>query len=233
MFFFVSAKVRMSLYEYTKAIPNSDWVEYGFIVLAVLFFVTQILQPSWFFFVGLLIAIFFVYFRMDQKKSTISSSNQDLKFKMNSLSPPPQNFHMDPDLINLFYNIREFRTYNTEAYMLSLKSADLMLKTKAELEVGVYHCKENLDLMQEMAKDSINHLQSMIHSSPIPKAVTLKLQRALNALQILLRRHIDDAVRICQKEYKSRGIDINTHFVYNNGPRPDDAMLDQRFDFYV
>jgi hypothetical protein len=152
---------------------------------------------------------------------------------MNALSPTPQNFHMDPDLINLFYNIREFKAYNTEAYMLSLKSADLMLKTKAELEVGLYHCAENLDLMQEKAKDSLNHLQTIIFKSPIPKAVTLKLQRALNTLQILLRRHIDDAVRICQKQYKERGIDINTHFVYNKGPRPDDAAHDERFDFYV
>lgn len=223
----------IGLYEFTKSIPNSDWMEYMFIAIAVMFFVTQILRPSWFFFIGLIFAVFFIYMRIDQKKSTISSENQDLKFKMNALSPTPQNFHMDPDLINLFYNIREFKAYNTEAYMLSLKSADLMLKTKAELEVGLYHCAENLDLMQEKAKDSLNHLQTIIFKSPIPKAVTLKLQRALNTLQILLRRHIDDAVRICQKQYKERGIDINTHFVYNKGPRPDDAAHDERFDFYV
>lgn len=221
------------LYDFTKAITNNDWLEYGFIALVVLFFVTQILRPSWFFFVGLLMAIFFIYFRIDQKRSTVSSLNKELQFRMNSLNPRPQNFHMDPDLINLFYNIREFRAYNTEAYTHSLKSADLLLKTKAELEVGVYHCKENLDLMQEMQKESLNHLQTIIFKSPIPKAVTVKLQRALNALQVLLRRHIDDAVRICQKQYKQRGIDINTHFVYNDGPRSNDPTHDTRFDFYV
>jgi hypothetical protein len=117
--------------------------------------------------------------------------------------------------------------------MQSLKAADLMLKTKAELEVGVYHCKENLDLMKDKAKESINHLQTMIFKAPTPKGVTLKLQRATNALQILLRRHIDDAVRICQKQYKQRGIDINTKFVYNDGPRDNDPQHDPHFDLYV
>jgi len=221
------------LYDYLKSVPGADWVEYMFIAVGVMFFVTQILQPSWFFFIGVLLIVLIVYFRMDQKDSTISSNNKELKFRMNSLSPQPQNFHMDPDLINLFYNIREFRAYNTEAYVYALKSADLMLKTKAELEVGVYHCKENLDLMREKAQESLNHLQSVIIKSPIPKAVTLKVQRALNALQVILRRHIDDAVRICQKEYKQRGIDINTHFVYNEGPRDDDPYFEPHFEVYI
>lgn len=222
----------MSLYEFTKKIPAYDWMEYGFMALCIMFFVTQILRPSWFFFVGVLCVAFFVYFRMDQKISTVSSRNKEWKFRMNALNPRPQNFHMDPDLIDLFYNIREMRAYNSEAYMQSLKAADLMLKTKAELEVGVYHCKENLDLMREKSNESINHLQTMIFKSPIPKAVTIKLQKALNALQILLRRHIDDAVIICQKQYKERGIDINTQFVYNKGPRPNDQEFSD-FNFYV
>jgi hypothetical protein len=221
------------LYEFGKSISDSDWMEYGFITLAVMFFITQILRPSWFFFIGLLFTIAIIYYRIDKKKSTISSLNKELKFRMNALSPRPQNFHMDPDLINLFYNIREFKSYNSEDYMQSLKAADLMLKTKAELEVGVYHCKENLDLMKDKAKESINHLQTMIFKAPTPKGVTLKLQRATNALQILLRRHIDDAVRICQKQYKQRGIDINTKFVYNDGPRDNDPQHDPHFDLYV
>lgn len=223
----------MSIYEYTKSVKDQDWMEYALIAICILFFVTQILKPSWFFFVGLLFAIIIIYFRMDQKKQTLSSDNDELQFKMNSLTPTPQNFHMDPDLINLFYNIREYRAYNTEAYMQSLKSADLLLKTKAELEVGVYHCKENLDLMREKYTESLNHLQTIIYKSPIPKEVTIKLQRALNTLQILLRRHIDDAVLICQKQYKKRGIDINTKFVYNDGPRPDDLAHNPHFDIYV
>lgn len=222
----------MSLYEFTKKIAPYDWIEYAFIAMCVMFFVTQILQPSWYFFIGALLVIFFVYFRMDYKRSTISNRNMEWKFKMNALNPRPQNFHMDPDLIDLFYNIREMRTYNSEAYMMSLKSADLLLKTKAELEVGVYHCKENIDLMREKANESLNHLQTMIFKSPIPKAVTIKLQKAMKTLQILLRRHIDDAVRICQKQYKAKGIDINTHFVYNDGPRENDKEFSD-FNFFV
>ena len=109
---------KTSLYEFTKTVAAYDWIEYAFIAMCVMFFVTQILRPSWFFFIGLIFVVFFVYMRIDQKRSTVSSRNKEWKFRMNSLNPRPQNFHMDPDLIDLFYNMREFRTYNSEASLM-------------------------------------------------------------------------------------------------------------------
>lgn len=224
-----------SIYEFAKTVEELDWFEYGFITIAVIFFVTQIMKPSWYFFLGLLFASGIIYFRIDQKRQTISSLNKELVYRLRSLTPKPENFHMDPDLINLFYNIKEFRAYNTEAYDQCLIAVDNMLKVVAELEVGVYHCKDNLDIVRDQANKALNHLHTVIYKSPIPKAVTLKVQKSLKALQILLRRHIDNCVLICQKQYKDKEIDIDTHFIYNKGPRPDDTQKAEysNFDMYV
>lgn len=224
-----------SIYEFTKSIEDYDWVEYGFILITIIFFVTQIMQPSWFFFMGLIFAIGIIYYRIDQKKHTISTVNKELVYRLRSLTPRPSNFHMDADLINLFYNIKEFRAYNTEAYDQSLIAIDNMLKICSEIQAGIYHCKDNLDVVRDQANKAINHLHTVIYKSPIPKAATLKVQKSLKALQIILRRWIDEMVLICQKQYKDKPINIDTHFVYNKGPRPDDTqnLEYSNFDMYV
>lgn len=221
------------LFMFLKSFEDYDWVEYGFILVAVIFFVTQILRPSWFFFVGILIAGTIIYYRADQKKYTISSMNKELMVKLKTLTPRPQNFHMDPDLINLFYNIRDFKTLNSEAYDQSLIAIDNMLKIVSEIEQGVYHCKDNLDIVKDQMNKAMNHMHTVIYKTPIPKSVEMKYMQALEALQIILRRHVDNVVDICQRQYKTRGINIDTHFVYNDGPRPDDTHNSDFSNFNV
>jgi hypothetical protein len=210
-------------YQFLQSFEQYDYIEYGFILMVVMFFVTQILRPSWFFFMGLLMAGGIIYYRIDQKKHTMSSINKELMFRLRSITPKPENFHMDPDIINLFYNIREFKTLNSEAYDQAVIAVDNMLKIVSEIEAGVYHCKENLDLVREQMYKALNHLHTMIYKVPVPKLIVMKLQRTLKALHVILRRHVDDVVDICQRQYKERGIDINTHFVYNDGPRDNDT----------
>jgi hypothetical protein len=223
------------MYMFFQSFEDYDWVEYGFILLIVLFFVTQILQPSWFFFVGAIMAIIIIYYRADEKYHTISTKNKELMMKLKSLTPKPANFHMDPDLINLYYNIRDFRTLNTEAYDQSLIAVDNMLKIVSEIEAGVYHCSENLDIVIDQMNKAMNHLHTTIYKMPIPKIVEMKYMQSLQALHIILRRHVDRMVDICQRQYKKRGIDINTHFVYNDGPRADDTQNEDysNFNMYV
>ena len=59
----------------------------------------------------------------------------------------------------------------------------------------------------------------MIQAIPLVK----KYKRVLNALQVILRRHVDNMVDLCRNQYNARPIDINTKFVVNSGPRPDDT----------
>ena len=228
----------MSLYELFTSFQDYDWVEYGFILCLILFFVTQILQPSWFFFIGLLIALPLIYVRAEQKKNTISTKNKELMVRLKTLYPKPANFHMDPDIINLFYNVRDFRTLNSESYDQCLIAVDNMLKIVSELEQGVYHCGENLDIVRDQMNKAMNHMHTIVYRLPVPKITVIKHQKALKALHIILRRHVDNMVDICQRQYKNRGIDINTHFVYNDGPRAHDkeansSQAETTFHMYV
>ena len=152
----------MSLYSLLSSIGDYDWVEYGFIMVLTVFFVTQIMHPSWYFFIAILIALPLIYLRAEQKKETISTINKELMIKLKTLTPKPANFHMDPDLINLFYNIRDFRTLNSEAYDQALIAVDNMLKIVSEMEQGIYHCGENLDIVRDQMNKAMNHLHTII-----------------------------------------------------------------------
>jgi hypothetical protein len=201
-----------------------------------MFLVTRVVRPTWLQLIALVIALIVIYYRVDKRKAVVSDAYDELDYRITTLYPKPENFHMDADLINLFYNIREFRKYHSEGYDESLVAIDNMLKIISEIEAGVvFHCKENLDVIRDLYNKALNHLHSVIYKIP-PTSLEYhrKHKRAMNALQIILRRHIDDIVQRCRKYYHDRGMDIDHHEIQNDGPRPDDTQKADHsdFDFY-
>ena len=106
----------MSLYEFLDEIRPNQYVEYGIVIVFVMFLVTRVFQPSALQIVGLIIALIIVYYRIDKRKSTVQDAYDELDYRITVLYPKPENFHMDADLINLYYNIREFRKYHFRKY---------------------------------------------------------------------------------------------------------------------
>lgn len=223
------------LYDFLSRIDVNAWVEYGFILIATLFIIVRVLKPGYLTVLAVIVAAIIVYYRIDKRKSTLEDINDQLDYKLKSIYPQPQNLHMDANLVNLFYNIKDYRRYNSEAYDNALIAVDNVLKVVSEIEVGVYHCSENLDVVRDNVYKALNYLAAIIYRIPIPKISALKYQRVMNALHIILRRHIDDIYHRCKLYYSSKPIDINTKFVTNNGPRPDDtqkAEYSPHYDLY-
>lgn len=210
-------------YDFLSRIDENSWVEYGFIVIAILFVTTRILKPTYLQVLGLIFAAIAIYYRIDKKRNTLEDVNTELDYQLKSLWPKVQNLHMDANLVSLFYNLRQFRKYNSEAYDNCLIAVDNMLKVVSEIEAGVYHCKENSDVVEDELYKAINHMASMIFRIPLPKMMVKKYKRALNALHIICRRHLDDVREICKNYYSAKPIDINTHFIINDGPRANDT----------
>lgn len=226
----------MSIYPTLEKIGPNQYVEYGIIVVFVMFLVTRVFQPSALQIIGLIVGVLIVYYRYDKRNSIVGDAYSELDYRIKTLYPKPENFHMDADLINLYFNIREFRKYHSEGYDESLVAVDNMLKLISEIEADVvFHCKESLDVIRDLYNKALNHLHSVIYKIPPTSLVYhRKHKRALNALQIILRRHIDDVVQRCKKYYKDRGVDIDYHQIQNDGPRPDDTQKEEHsdFDFY-
>lgn len=224
----------MGIFASIAEISYDEWFEYLIVFVAVMFVVTRLIQPTLLQIIALIAAMIVIYYRMDKRHSTTSNAYNEIEYRLKTLYPKPENFHMDSDIINLYYNMRSYRQYHSDGYDQSLVAVDNMLKLISEVEAGAFHCKENLDIIREQLNKALNHFHAIIFKVPQQAFLIRKHQRAMNALHVILRRHVDDVVRRCTMYYKERGMDIDFHPITNNGPRPDDTQQEDMsgFNFY-
>lgn len=224
----------MGWFTFINEITYQEWLEYLVVFVAVMFIVTRLIEPTGLQIIALITAILVIYYRMDKRKTTTSNAYNELEYRLKTLYPKPENFQMDADIINIFYNMRTYRDYHSDGYDQSLVAVDNMLKLVSEIEAGVFHCKENVDLIREQMNKAMNHFHAIIFKVPQQAFLVRKHQRAMNALHVILRRHVDDVVRKCKSYYKERDMDIDFHPIYNSGPRPDDSQQQDTssFNFY-
>lgn len=190
----------MRLYQYLSDITPSDALEYGVLMCFTMFIVTRVLRPSWMQLVALAMGLVMVAWRVDRRRVTTERAFTEMEMRLKELYPKPQNFHMDADITNIFYNARDFRKYHSEGYDEALVAVDNMLKTISEMEAGVYHCYENLQIVRDSLNKAMNHFQTIVFQLPSNIEMQRRFKRTLNALHVLLRRHVDDMVKLCREQ---------------------------------
>lgn len=205
------------VYNYLADVTVREWFEYAVVVVFVMFVVTQIVKPTWMQVLALLIGMLFIMYRADRRRSTTDMAYTELKLRLQELYPKPENFHMDVDILNFYYNMKDFRKFHSEGYDESLVACDNMLKIISEMEGGVYHCKENLDIIKDEMNKAMNHFQTIIFRLPSDINYQRRHKRALNALQIMLRRHVDNMVKLCNKQYGTGPKEIDRIKMPNKG----------------
>ena len=231
----------MGLYTYITSIEPKFLWNYAIVAAFVVFFVARIARPTFAQVIALMIAMIVVYFLNDKNEVQVTSRNRELAFKLTALRPRPKYLHMDSDLIEFFWNIREFRQYNRDDHDQALIIADHILKLQNDAEKGLQFCEHTLDVAHDLMWKALNHMQAIIFKTPLDDSRTTyqKHNEALNTFHLLLRRHIDEIYQLCQqtngasKEGQKRGYKINTltQIRQNSGPRPVDTS-DSSYDFY-
>lgn len=191
------------LYNYLSDIRPTEWFEYAVVLVLVMFVVTRIIRPTWMQLVALGFGLMLIFYRTDRRRSTTDRAYKELKLRLKELYPKPENFHMDADILNFFYNTRDFRKFHSEGYDEALVAVDNMLKIISEMEGGVYHCAENLDIVRDQLNKAMNHYQTIIFKLPSDMVFQRRHKRALNALHVMLRRHVDNMVKLCHVQYAS------------------------------
>ena len=93
--------VQLGWYNSFQKIKRWEWTEYLAVLVFIMFVVTRIIKPTALQLVALFFAIVILYYRMDKRRTIVSDSYDELEFRLKSLYPKPENFHMDADLINI------------------------------------------------------------------------------------------------------------------------------------
>lgn len=215
--------------EYVNGISKENKLYYFAVVVVCIWFFSSVFQADISFIVAIATAIFIISYDNDLIKSSVENMNTGLHYKLNSLlfqedHPPPLYFYMEPDMINFFYDIRDFRVYNRDAYIQSIKDVDFILgvkkelendyryvqepklggwqnfgdKPKAKIENNIKNHKAIFESVEMAAQKAINHMHSFAIALPVG-IHTEKHKKSLSRFHLLVKRVLDDILHVCKK----------------------------------
>lgn len=182
--------------------------------------------------VAILIATLVVYFLNERRRTTQSSDMKELEIKLVRITPTPKYFHLDAGIVELVYSIKEFRTYNEQAFVDMITSIDKFLATIYDVENNVDNCHFSVESAQNFKKLALNSLMSIIFRVPQDNLIYKKLRKAANSLHFILNHHISQIKTICNNKVKKIGLNSTNKIVITNHPTPFDTNYKNSFDFF-
>lgn len=198
------------------------------LVTSIWFFKT-VFQVDIGFIVAVIVALFIMFYDNETLKNDTKNDNIDLHYKLVSLLekenyPTPSYFYLEPDIINFFYDIRDFRIYNRDSYLGAIKHTDTVLKLKSQLrndyryamyqkpggwqnfgipdktkiQYNIKNHKAILESAEQASELAVNYIHSFAVSLPGGIYVD-KHKRALDKFHILMKRILDGIHDVCKK----------------------------------
>lgn len=214
---------------FLEDVSKENKLLYFVILVASIWFFNNAFKADIKFVIAISVAIFIIFYDDKNKKTSVDNLNTGLHYKLVSLlekenHPAPKYFYLEPDMINFFYSIKDFRIYNRDSYLRAIKSVDDLLKIKLELENDYRYVEEpklsgwqnfgdrpkakiennikNHKGMFESAEISGQKAINYIHSFSIalPEGIySEKHKKSLDRIHILVKKVLDDILRTCKK----------------------------------
>src|SRR5210317_2207670 len=101
------------LYNYLSDIPREDIILYS-VVLFLFIYLSNRFSISTSHLSGLFICIIFIYFIFDRNRSLYTNNMKTIEIQLNSIIPKPNYFYIDANIIELVYQMLEYRNYNSQ-----------------------------------------------------------------------------------------------------------------------
>lgn len=223
----------MSLSNYISNIKPRDKMTYGIIIIISIWFFNHVFKADISFLIALIVGSIIVYYQDDLVHTSTVNMNIELERKLSGLleeeqRPPPLYFYIDPDMITFFDSIKDFRIYNRDSYVRSIKTTDNLLKLRRELENDyLINEEKELDSWQNfelignenkgkitsniknhrqifescelLANKGMNYIHSFVVNLPADKFYKNKHKEAMDRYHILVKRNLDIILSHCKK----------------------------------
>jgi hypothetical protein len=122
--------------------------------------------------------------------------------------------YLNPVIVELFYNIRQYSQYNISSYINSIIHCNNVLGLYYEAKIGIDKTYMNYELAIEESKKALNELSSTIYNIPLTKSSYVKLNESVKILHELLNKNIKSMSELFKNENKIN--DINMFSMPNN-----------------
>jgi len=208
--------------------------EFVYVILGMgmLFVSTRLMKagPSHVF--ALLATYLLVQQLQKRQAQSVMSFNDEMDYRLGMLGSP-SHFHMDADIINLFFNMYGWRASNAYNFDNAIKAVNNILQIEKDSEKPIARCVDNYDIAYDQKNIATNLVHGFVYTIDNPLLVT-KLKKALERLGNLLERHLVKIQRNCESlENAKESIDVNSRFIEDAlGPKPYDGANMSQFDYY-
>ena len=161
------------------------------------------------------------------------SFNSTMDYRIDMLGNP-SHFHLDTNLINLFFSIYGWRKLNPSDFENAVKAANNVLRLREDSEKTLQRCVDDYEVAYSQSKLCLNYVHSFIYSIREPLLVK-KLKNVLARLQQLLERNLVTIQKHCEEmELAKPRRDVDSRFIEDaDGPKPfDPYTAETSFDIY-
>ena len=181
---------------------------------------------------SLVVTAVVVYFLNERRRTTETTDMQELEIKLVRITPNPKYFHLDAGIVELIYSIREFRNYNDQAFVEMIATVDKFLGLMYDIENEVADCHHAVELAQDLKKQALNHMMSIIFRTPTDSRAVVKLRKAADSLHFIMNHHISVAAEECNKQIKKKGLNSTNKLIKINQPTGFDKNYHSSFDIF-
>ena len=115
---------------------------------------------------------------------------------------------MNPALVKVFISMCPFARFDTRNFKEALIAANQLIRVYESAKLGQKLPNQTIDIAEELQRNVLNHMQSIIHSFPSTVIADYRFQVDLNILQKILQKIIDDIKLIYQEEFDKNGPNI-------------------------
>jgi len=116
--------------------------------------------------------------------------------------------YLNPVIVELFYNIREYSQYNISSYINSIIHCNNVIAIEYQCKIGLNREYMNYEMAIDETKKALNELSSVIYNLPLAKQGYIKLKYTIKTLHGLLNKHIQVIGELFKNDNKVNDINM-------------------------
>ena len=116
--------------------------------------------------------------------------------------------YLNPLLVELFYNLREYSQYNISSYTNALIHCNNVLGLEYQCRIGLDRQYYNFELAVEESGKALNEINAIIYNLPSTIVSYTKFNESIRILHGILNKHIYNMSQIFKNNNKGKDLDL-------------------------
>jgi hypothetical protein len=144
--------------------------------------------------------------RVDNYKTKVKRLERTMKRKKNFFDKSARSLlHRNPALIKVFAKLYVFARFDKKNFKDALITANQLVRIHEASKIGTVLPDQNIDIAEELQRNTMNYIHSMIHSIPSTSIGDFRWENNLNILHSVLQKMVDDIKLSAQIQYDKVG----------------------------